>query len=80
MKLKILLFQTRNDFLQLLLDTAEEMSREGKLDVNEKDDITDNYGKDENEQIFKQTLYTKKSKSQNDFNNVFENAEKFFLQ
>lgn len=59
----MILFQTRNDFLQLLLDTAQEMSQEGKLDLNEKDDIAENYGKDENDQAFKQSIYTKKSKS-----------------
>lgn len=79
MKSKTLSFQTRNDFLQLLLDTAKEMSQEGKLDVSEKDDITDNYGKDENEQVFKQTLYTKKSKFLNDFIHVFGMLEGLFL-
>ncbi|GIX98717.1 cytochrome P450 3A8 [Caerostris darwini] len=40
--------QTRSDFLQLLIDTAKEVSQEQKWEVaNEKDDITSNYGQDE---------------------------------
>ncbi|GBL64015.1 hypothetical protein AVEN_180424-1, partial [Araneus ventricosus] len=38
--------QTRNDFLQLLMDTAKEVSQEQKWE-NDKDDITSNYGQDE---------------------------------
>lgn len=46
--------QVRNDFLQLLLDTAKEQSDEQTLNVPEKDigDIASNYG-DEGTQIFK---------------------------
>lgn len=57
------LFQKRNDFLQLLLDTSKELSANGELDMNEKDDIVENYGKEDTE-IFKQTIYSKKSKYQ----------------
>ena len=56
----LLIFQKRNDFLQLLIDTAEEMKDEGKLD--DKDALTENYGKDESNEMFKQSGYTKKSK------------------
>ncbi|KAF8787803.1 cytochrome P450 3A31-like [Argiope bruennichi] len=38
--------QTRNDFLQLLMDTAKEVSQEQKWE-NDKDGITSNYGQDE---------------------------------
>lgn len=57
------LFQKRNDFLQLLLDTSKELSASGELDINEKDDIVENYGKEDTE-MFKQTIYSKKSKYQ----------------
>lgn len=43
------------------MDTAKEISQD-KAEVNEKDDIIENYGKEENDQIFKQNVYTKKSK------------------
>ncbi|GBM05294.1 Cytochrome P450 3A11 [Araneus ventricosus] len=40
--------QTRNDFLQLLMDTAKEVAQEQKWEVaNDRDDITSNYGQDE---------------------------------
>lgn len=55
--------QARNDFLQLLLDTSKEMAEDGKLDTTEKDDIMENYGKDENDQNINQTIYTKKTLS-----------------
>ncbi|GIY47674.1 cytochrome P450 3A21 [Caerostris extrusa] len=41
--------QTRNDFLQLLTDTAKEVALEQKWEKTiDKDDITSNYGQDEN--------------------------------
>lgn len=43
------------------MDTAEELSQD-KVEANEKDDIIENYGKEENDQIFKQNIYTKKRK------------------
>ena len=73
------MFQTRNDFLQLLLDTAKEVSDEGKLDVNEKDDIVENYGKEENDQVFKQTVYTKKSKFPENFLKYFNTTLEVFF-
>ncbi|GFS55307.1 cytochrome P450 3A21 [Trichonephila inaurata madagascariensis] len=40
--------QTRNDFLQLLMDTAQEVAQEQKWDnAGIQDDITSNYGQDE---------------------------------
>lgn len=40
--------QSRNDFLQLLMDTAQEVAQEQKWDIaDDKDDITSNYGQDE---------------------------------
>ncbi|GFS42227.1 cytochrome P450 3A24 [Nephila pilipes] len=48
--------QTRNDFLQLLMDTAKEMSDDPKLEFNEKesDDMTSVYGGvDTNHQVFR---------------------------
>ena len=47
--------------MQLLIETSKELSANGELDLNEKDDIAENYGKEHN-QILKQTIYTKKSK------------------
>lgn len=55
-------FQTRNDFLQLLMDTANELSDDGTLNLNEKGDIAENYGKEENDQFFKTNTHLKKSK------------------
>lgn len=60
----VLSFQTRNDFLQLLLDTSKGLAEDGKLDLDEKDDITENYGKVDN-QMFKQAAYRKKSEYKN---------------
>ncbi|XP_054713411.1 cytochrome P450 3A8-like isoform X1 [Uloborus diversus] len=43
----------RNDFLQLLMDTADEVQEQEQQD-NEKEDLTENYGKDDtNPQVFK---------------------------
>lgn len=42
------------------MDTSKELSASGELDLNENDDIIENYGKEDN-RIFKQTIYTKKS-------------------
>lgn len=53
--------QTRNDFLQLLLDTSRESSEDGKLDVDEKDEIAENYRKEEQNQSFKHSLHSKKT-------------------
>lgn len=46
--------QVRNDFLQLLLDTANEVSEEEKWEENEKGDIASNYAEqNEGQQMFK---------------------------
>jgi cytochrome P450 len=51
--------QTRNDFLQLLLDTAKELADDKKLDLpseKEEKDIAANYGEDTSgQQVFKNT-------------------------
>ncbi|KAG8172404.1 hypothetical protein JTE90_026868, partial [Oedothorax gibbosus] len=52
---------TRNDFLQLLLQTAKETEDNQKSEVPEKDDITSNYGMQED--INQQSLKTITSKS-----------------
>lgn len=70
--------QTRNDFLQLLLDTANESSEDSKIDSDIKDDIDENYGKDGNDQIFKQTIHKKKSKFA-DLNELLNFIEKYWL-
>lgn len=70
--------QTRNDFLQLLLDTANESSEDSKTDTDMKDDIDENYGKDGNDQIFKQTIHKRKSKFA-DLNEFFYFIEKYWL-
>ncbi|KAG8176922.1 hypothetical protein JTE90_018705 [Oedothorax gibbosus] len=53
--------QTRSDFLQLLLQTAKETGDNQKSEVPEKDDITSNYGMQED--INQQSLKTITSKS-----------------
>ncbi|XP_055939927.1 cytochrome P450 3A21-like [Argiope bruennichi] len=46
--------QTRNDFLQLLMDTVKEVSQGQKWEsASDKDDITSNYGQDESTHIAK---------------------------
>ncbi|KFM74679.1 Cytochrome P450 3A11, partial [Stegodyphus mimosarum] len=56
--------QTRNDFLQLLLDTAEEVSKEETTDVSEKEtgDIAENYGEVDQQHVFKE-IYSNKNLS-----------------
>ncbi|XP_042912209.1 cytochrome P450 3A6 [Parasteatoda tepidariorum] len=48
--------QTRNDFLQLLIDSADEISKEEKTDEST-DDITQNYGEESsNHSVFKNVM------------------------
>ncbi|XP_054713938.1 cytochrome P450 3A2-like [Uloborus diversus] len=64
----------RNDFLQLLMDTADEVQEQDKQEV-EKEDLTENYGKDDTQhQIFKSV--TKKSLS---YDELIANCVVFFL-
>ncbi|GFY67566.1 cytochrome P450 9e2 [Trichonephila inaurata madagascariensis] len=54
--------QVRNDFLQLLLDTANEVSEEEKWEENEKGDIASNYAEqNEGQQMFRTTTNKKLS-------------------
>ncbi|KAG8176915.1 hypothetical protein JTE90_018698 [Oedothorax gibbosus] len=47
--------QTRNDFLQLLLDTAKEVSHEQKWEEEKEDDIAANYGVEDTSKLLKMT-------------------------
>ena len=42
------------------MDTSKELSATNEVNLKEKDDIAENYGNDDSE-IFKQTIYSKKS-------------------
>ncbi|GFR07462.1 cytochrome P450 3A8 [Trichonephila clavata] len=53
--------QTRNDFLQLLMDTAQEVAQEQKWDTaGVQDDITSNYGQDESTHQTDKSISNKK--------------------